>query len=88
MNVSEITASIINGNFSHNDLSTIIEAVKFARSQNARQAARTLQIGESVAFNGRNGYVTGTLESIKIKNAVVKTAQGRYRVPLSMLEAA
>lgn len=88
MNTSQITNAIISGNFSNDELNLVIEAVKFARGQNARKAARTLQIGDAVAFNGRAGYVTGTLEKIKIKNAVVRTAMGRYNVPLSMLEAA
>jgi hypothetical protein len=88
MDTSEITRSIINGTYSNDELNLIIEAVKFARGQNARKAARTLRPGQSVRFMGRAGLVVGTLESIKIKNATVVTGAGRYRVPLSMLEAA
>jgi hypothetical protein len=88
MNTSQITNAIISGNFSNDELNLVIEAVKFARGQNARKAARTLQIGDTVSFNGRNGYVTGKLESIKIKNAVVVSGFTRWKVPLSMLEAA
>ena len=87
MDVRDILVSIRNSDLNNDDLNLIIEAVKFKRAQNARKAANTLRIGEQVSFNGRNGPVVGRLEQIKIKNAVVATAAGRYRVPLSMLEA-
>lgn len=82
-----ILVEIRNGNFNNDDLNLIIEAVKFKRSQNGRQAARTLKIGEQVTFNGRNGPVVGRLEQIKIKKAIVVSGMTRWNVPLSMLEA-
>ena len=88
MTTTEITRAIINGRFTPEELGQIVDAVKFARSQNARQAARTLRPGQAVRFMGRHGLVVGTLERVKIKNAVVYTSAGRYQVPLSMLEAA
>jgi len=62
--------------------------VKFKRTQNGRQAARTLRIGEQVTFTGKNGTVVGRLEQIKIKKAIVVSGFTRWNVPLSMLEAA
>ena len=82
-----ILLDIRNGNFNNDELNLIIEAVKFKRAQNGRQAARTLVIGERVQFNGRNGVVTGRLEQIKIKKAIVVSGQTRWNVPLAMLEA-
>jgi len=87
MDTSEITRSIINGTYSNDELNLIIEAVKFRRAQNGRQAARTLKLGEQVSFNGRNGVVVGRLEQIKIKKAIVVAGQTRWNVPLAMLEA-
>ena len=81
-----ILLDIRNGNFNNDELNLIIEAVKFKRAQNGRQAARTLKIGEQVSFNGRNGVVTGRLEQIKIKKAIVVSGMTRWNVPLSMLE--
>lgn len=78
---------IRNGDLNNNDLNLIIEAVKFKRAQNGRQAARTLIIGERVQFNGRNGVVIGKLEQIKIKKAIVVAGHTRWNVPLAMLES-
>jgi hypothetical protein len=82
-----ILIDIRNGNLSNDDLNLIIEAVKYARAQNGRRAARTLKLGEQVTFNGRNGPVVGRLEQIKIKKAIVVSGMTRWNVPLSMLEA-
>jgi hypothetical protein len=82
-----ILLDIRNGNFNNDELNLIIEAVKFKRAQNGRQAARTLVIGERVQFNGRNGVVVGKLEQIKIKKAIVVAGQTRWNVPLAMLES-
>ena len=81
-----ILMDIRNGDLNNDDLNLIIEAVKFKRAQNGRQAARTLKIGEQVSFNGRNGVVVGRLEQIKIKKAIVVSGMTRWNVPLSMLE--
>jgi hypothetical protein len=78
---------IQHGDLSNDELNSVIEAVKFARAQNARKAARTLRIGEQVQFNGRNGVVVGVLEQIKIKKAIVLSGHTRWNVPLAMLEA-
>ena len=82
-----ILVDIRNSNFNNDDLNLIIEAVKFRRAQNGRQAARTLKIGEQVQFNGKNGVVVGRLEQIKIKKAIVVSGMTRWNVPLAMLEA-
>jgi len=87
MDVRDILVNIRNSNLNNDDLNLIIEAVKFKRSQNGRQAARTLKIGEQVSFNGRNGLVVGRLEQIKIKKAIVVSGMTRWNVPLSMLES-
>ena len=82
-----ILVGIRNGDLNNDDLNLIIEAVKYKRTENGRQAARTLRVGEQVSFNGRNGYTVGVLEQIKIKKAVVKVGATRWNVPLSMLES-
>ena len=82
-----ILVDIRNGNLTNDDLNLIIEAVKYARAQNGRKAARTLKIGQQVTFNGRNGPIVGNLAEIKIKKAIVVAGMTRWNVPLSMLEA-
>ena len=87
VDLRNILVDIRNGDLNNDDLNLIIEAVKFKRAQNGRQAARTLKIGEQVSFNGRTGVVTGRLEQIKIKKAIVVSGMTRWNVPLAMLEA-
>jgi hypothetical protein len=87
MNSTDIARAVIAGQFTTDQLTTIADAVKFARAQLARQVANTLTPGAQVRFSGRGQSYQGTLESIKIKNAVVATPQGRFRVPMSMLVA-
>ena len=87
VDLRNILVDIRNGDLNNDDLNLIIEAVKFKRAQNGRQAARTLNLGEQVAFNGRRGPVVGILTEIKIKNAIVVSGQTRWKVPLAMLEA-
>lgn len=82
-----ILIDIHQSDFNHDELNTIIEAVKFKRAQNARKAANTLKVGEQVSFNGRNGFTIGVLEQIKIKKAIVRVGDTRWNVPLAMLES-
>ena len=90
MTLNEIQTAILNSNLSNDEINILAEAIKFKRSQIGREVARSLTIGSQVKFtDSRYGrIVTGTLEAIKIKNATVATAVGRYRVPMNMLTAA
>lgn len=89
MNIKDINQAIMFGSFTNTELTSILDAVKFARSNLTRQVARSITIGSEVKFRARNGqFVTGKVEGIKIKNAVVNVGYTRYRVPMSMLEAA
>ena len=89
MTSNEIKAAIISGNFSNDELSTFSEAVRYAKSQLAKTVSRDLSSGVKVKFRDRTGSVYhGVVESIKVKNAVVMTGAGRYRVPMNLLEVA
>ena len=89
MNVSQINTAIIQGTFTNAELSSMIDAVKFARSRLASQVKFTISNGSKVKFtSNRNGVTySGTVEKVAIKFATVNTQAGRYRVPMSMLEA-
>jgi hypothetical protein len=89
MQIKDINQAIMFGSFTNTELMSIIDAVKFARANLTRSVARSITIGSDVKFRDRNGrIVTGRVEGIKIKNAVVNIGSTRYRVPMSMLEAA
>ena len=90
MNASQINTAIIQGTFTNTELSSMIDAVKFARSKLTNQVKFTISNGSKVKFtSNRNGITySGTVEKVAIKFATVNTNQGRYRVPMNMLEAA
>jgi small-conductance mechanosensitive channel len=87
MSIQTVTAEILQGNFTNDQLSSIIDSVKYARSKLTRHTIRSLQVGDNVNFNsakqGRN--VTGVVTKIAIKYVTVKTVSGLWRVPANML---
>ena len=89
MDLVQIVTAINNTGFTNQQLDEIADAVKYARASLGHYVAKTLRPGTQVKFtSSKNGKVyLGTVDSIKIKNAIVTTALGRYRVPMNMLEA-
>jgi K+-transporting ATPase A subunit len=87
MNINQINSAIMHGNFTNDQLDAVLQAVKFAREQLRKEVRRELRIGCTVSFiSNRNGQkYSGKVDSIKIKNAIVTTPMGRYRVPCNML---
>lgn len=87
MNIDRINSAIIQGNLTNDELTTVIEAVKYARSRLQKQVKNALMIGDNVNFTssktGQN--VTGVVTKIAIKYVTVKTLQGAWRVPANML---
>jgi small-conductance mechanosensitive channel len=87
MNIMQINTEILQGGWTNDQLTSIIDAVKFARARLTEQTKRSLRIGDNVNFNsvkqGRN--VTGTVMKIAIKFVTVRTATGLWRVPANML---
>ena len=90
MNVKEINSAIMFGNLTNAELSSVIDAVKFARAQMTKQKTRTFKLGDSVKFtSNRNGLTyVGTVRKVKIKYVLVNTPGGVFNVPANMLEAA
>jgi hypothetical protein len=77
-------------NFTNDELTSIIDAVKYARAQLTKQKTRTFKLGDAVKFtSNRNGLTyTGTVRKVKIKFVLVSTNAGVYNVPANMLEVA
>lgn len=72
------------------DLNRVVEAVKYARSQEHRRMANTLKAGDTVEFDGRYGKtVKGTVIKTAIKYVQVDCGMdGRWRVPAAHLRLA
>lgn len=86
MTISEINTSIIQGNLTNDELTSIIDAVKFARAKLSRQNLWQIKKGDNVSFTGRDGRtVTGSVFDVKIKNVIVLVGMTRWKVPANML---
>ncbi len=87
MNVTQINQAIMHGNLTNDELTSVIDAVKYARAQITRRIKSGLRVGDNVNFNstklGRN--VTGVIMKIAVKYVTVRTVSGLWRVPANML---
>jgi hypothetical protein len=87
MNIQAINTAIVTGSFTNEQLTSIIDAVKFARSRLTQTIKWSLKVGDNVNFTssktGQN--YTGVVMKVAIKYVTVKTITGMWRVPASML---
>jgi small-conductance mechanosensitive channel len=87
MDIKQVNSAIMFGNFTNVELTSIIDAVKWARASLAKSVKNGLSIGDQVQFTStKNGMTyTGTVSKIAIKYVTVKTTMGLWKVPASML---
>lgn len=87
MNVQQINTALITGTFTNEQLMSVIDAVKFARSRLTQTAKNSLRVGDHVEFTSNKTGMTlqGTVTKIAIKYVTVRTNQGAWRVPANML---
>jgi len=89
--IQDINGAIVTGQFTNEQLDSIVMAVKYARNQLARSTRRSLCVGGPVRFfsSRQQRDMQGAVLKIGHKNVVVDCgANGRWRVPANMLEAA
>jgi hypothetical protein len=87
MNIMQINTAILQGGWTNDQLTSMIDAVKFARARLSDMNKRSLRPGDEVQFtNSKTGRVmTGTVMKIAIKYVTVCTTTGMWRVPAAML---
>lgn len=87
MNVQAINTALVTGTWTNEQLTSVIDAVKFARSRLARATKVSLRVGDAVNFtSGKTGQnTTGVVMKIAVKYVTVKTIGGLWRVPANML---
>jgi small-conductance mechanosensitive channel len=94
--IQEINTSIIAGNFTNEQLTSIGDAIRYARTQLSQTKIREFRKGDTVKFTSAKRGVTivGTVEKVAIKYVTVREASkgtitsGLWKVPANMLEAA
>jgi LysM repeat protein len=88
--IQEVNTAIMFGNFTNEQLNSIVSAVQYARVQLGKEKIRTFTKGDTVKFHStkRGVTVTGTVTKVAIKYVTVKDGMMLWKVPANMLEAA
>ena len=89
MDIKQVNSAIMFGTWSDTELSSMIDAVKFARAGLQKQNIRAMRLGSTVRWTSPKNPrgEQGTVEKIALKYVTVKTTQGmRWKVPANMLE--
>ena len=90
MSVQQINKLILTADLTDADINSIVDAVKYRRAQLSRRNTALFRVGDAVQFKSSrsNQTVKGTVKKIAIKNIVIDTALGAYRVPANMVQMA
>ena len=90
LTIQQINSAIMFGNFTNDQLTSINDAVLYARAQLRAVKIREFTKGDTVKFHSikRGVTMTGTVSKVAIKYVTVATQQGLWKVPANMLEAA
>jgi len=88
MDINEILRQIRFGSLNNDELNTVLDAVRYRRSQLTEQNRYTLSVGCKVQFrNSRTGQtIVGTVNKINRKFVLVGAGLQVWRVPGNMLE--
>ena len=89
--IQDVNGAIVTGQFTNEQLDSIVMAVKYARNQLARSTRRSLCVGGQVRFfsSRQQRDMQGAVLKIGRKNVTVDCGtNGRWRVPATMLEVA
>jgi|TARA_R110001583_G_scaffold83219_1_gene219952 hypothetical protein len=71
---------------SQDQVNALVDAIKLRRTHMHRDAVHELNIGDRVKFTGRRGdTITGTITKKAIKNVIIDTGAGKWRVPASIV---
>ena len=87
MDIKQINQAIMFSDLTNDELTSVIDAVKWKRATLAKLTKASLMVGDNVNFtSSKTGMnVTGVVTKIAIKYVTVKTATGAWRVPANML---
>jgi len=86
--IQQVNSSIMFGDFTNDQLNSIISAIQFRRNYLTKQTKRSISVGSAVKFYStkRGQTFTGTVDKVAIKYVTVRTSQGLWKVPANMLE--
>ena len=84
--IQEINSTIMNGDFTNEQLQSIVDAIKYRRHRLTQANIWSLRVGDTVSFiNKRGSKSVGTVTDLKQKNVLVMVGATTWRVPANML---
>jgi hypothetical protein len=87
LTIQQVNQAIMMQSWTNTELSSMIDAVKWNRSNLAKRTKASLCVGDNVEFtSSKTGRLTrGFITKIAIKYVTVNTGMGLWRVPANML---
>jgi hypothetical protein len=90
LSIQDVNSAIMFGNFTNDQLDSIIAAIKYRRASVVKETKRSLMLGDIVRFtHPRTGRThQGNVVKINIKNIKVRDGVTTWNVPANMLSIA
>ena len=87
LTIQQVNQAIMLQSWTNVELSSMIDAVKWNRTNLAKQIKRSIMLGDNVEFtsNKTGRLMRGHVTKIAIKYITVNTGMGLWRVPANML---
>ena len=87
MDIKQVNSAIMFGTWTDTELSSMIDAIKFARAVLQKQTIRSLTLKSNVEFTSHKTGRTmrGFVQKIAQKYVTVDTGMGLWKVPANML---
>jgi len=87
LSIKEVNQAIMLQSWTNTELSSMIDAVKWARERLSKQIKRSITVGDNVEFtsNKSGRLMRGHVTKVAIKYVTVNTGMGLWRVPANML---
>jgi hypothetical protein len=87
LTIQQVNSAIMLQTWTDLELRSMIDAVKWNRTNLARQVKRSISVGANVEFtSSKTGRLTrGFVTKVAIKYVTVDTGMGLWRVPANML---
>lgn len=87
LTIQQINTAIITQDWTNEQIASMIDAIKYARSNLTKQNIRAITLQSNVQFtNSKTGRtMVGVVKKIAQKYVTVDTGAGLWRVPANML---
>jgi len=88
MDIKQVNSAIMFGTWTDTELSSMIDAIKFAKASLQKQTIRSLTLKSNVEFTSHKTGRTmrGFVTKIAQKYVTVDTGMGLWKVPANMLK--